>query len=435
MIEEQTKDIILASKEAEESIIAMLITDNDNHKYIKNICEQDFYYLQNQKIFEIIKELYEKEENIDVISIKEKGITKKYNGQALMETLIRTTDSLPFVTNIEKTLAILKNLSMKRKIQKLAKDIYEEMIDIDIYTNETEIKNEVIQKFKNLKTTEKTKIIEMTDVIFETMKDLDEKYKKRNDLSYRTGYLELDNIIEGLHEQEFTIIAARPGIGKTAFALQMAEHIAKKGKYTYFVSLEMSAKQLGYRTISRKANIDSHKLRMAWLEDSDFEKIVNVAGKVSEIKMCIDTESTTIQNIENRANELKIEKDLGLIIIDYLQLLKSKTKFSNREQEVADISRKLKILSKNLNIPVVALCQLNRETEKRKEPILADLRESGSLEQDADNVIFLSVDEDEEVKNRIINVNVKIAKQRNGPTGKIKIKFNKKQMKFENVEE
>lgn len=435
MIEEQTKDIILASKEAEESIIAMLITDNDNHKYIKNICEQDFYYLQNQKIFEIIKELYEEEENIDVISIKEKGITKKYNGQALMETLIRTTDSLPFVTNIEKTLDILKNLSMKRKIQKLAKDIYEEMIDIDIYTNETEIKNEVIQKFKNLKTTEKTKIIEMTDVIFETMKDLDEKYKKRNDLSYRTGYLELDNIIEGLHEQEFTIIAARPGIGKTAFALQMAEHIAKKGKYTYFVSLEMSAKQLGYRTISRKANIDSHKLRMAWLEDSDFEKIVNVAGKVSEIKMCIDTESTTIQDIENRANELKIEKDLGLIIIDYLQLLKSKTKFSNREQEVADISRKLKILSKNLNIPVVALCQLNRETEKRKEPILADLRESGSLEQDADNVIFLSVDEDEEVKNRIINVNVKIAKQRNGPTGKIKIKFNKKQMKFENVEE
>ena len=435
MIEEQTKDIILASKEAEESIIAMLITDNDNHKYIKNICEQDFCYLQNQKIFEIIKELYEEEENIDVISIKEKGITKKYNGQALMETLIRTTDSLPFVTNIEKTLAILKNLSMKRKIQKLAKDIYEEMIDIDIYTNEIEIKNEVIQKFKNLKTTEKTKIIEMTDVIFETMKDLDEKYKKRNDLSYRTGYLELDNIIEGLHEQEFTIIAARPGIGKTAFALQMAEHIAKKGKYTYFVSLEMSAKQLGYRTISRKANIDSHKLRMAWLEDSDFEKIVNVAGKVSEIKMCIDTESTTIQDIENRANELKIEKDLGLIIIDYLQLLKSKTKFSNREQEVADISRKLKILSKNLNIPVVALCQLNRETEKRKEPILADLRESGSLEQDADNVIFLSVDEDEEVKNRIINVNVKIAKQRNGPTGKIKIKFNKKQMKFENVEE
>ena len=435
MIEEQTKDIILASKEAEESIIAMLITDNDNHKYIKNICEQDFYYLQNQKIFEIIKELYEKEENIDVISIKEKGITKKYNGQALMETLIRTTDSLPFVTNIEKTLDILKNLSMKRKIQKLAKDIYEEMIDIDIYTNETEIKNEVIQKFKNLKTTEKTKIIEMTDVIFETMKDLDEKYKKRNDLSYRTGYLELDNIIEGLHEQEFTIIAARPGIGKTAFALQMAEHIAKKGKYTYFVSLEMSAKQLGYRTISRKANIDSHKLRMAWLEDSDFEKIVNVAGKVSEIKMCIDTESTTIQDIENRANELKIEKDLGLIIIDYLQLLKSKTKFSNREQEVADISRKLKILSKNLNIPVVALCQLNRETEKRKEPRLADLRESGSLEQDADNVIFLSVDEDEEIKNRIINVNVKIAKQRNGPTGKIKIKFNKKQMKFENVEE
>lgn len=211
----------------------------------------------------------------------------------------------------------------------------------------------------------------------------------------------------------------------------MSEHIAQKGKYTYFVSLEMSKKQLGNRIIARETGIDSHVLRMGWLTEHDFVKITNVASNISDIKMCIDSELTTIQDIENKANELKQEKELGLIVIDYLQLLKSRNKFTNREQEVADISRRLKLLSKELDIPIVALCQLNRETEKRRRPLLADLRESGSLEQDADNVIFLYVEDEEKVKNRIINVEAIVAKQRNGPTGKVTIKFNKKIMKFE----
>lgn len=196
----------------------------------------------------------------------------------------------------------------------------------------------------------------------------------------------------------------------------MAEYIAKKGKYTYFVSLEMSEKQLGNRMIARKADIDSHVLRMGWLSKENFAQIGKVAGEISDIKMCIDSKITTIQDIEAKANELKQNKNLGLIVIDYLQLLKSKNKFNNREQEVADISRRLKILTKKLDIPIVALCQLNRETEKRKTPILADLRESGSLEQDADNVIFLYIADEEKQKSAVINVDVIIAKQRNGPT-------------------
>lgn len=196
----------------------------------------------------------------------------------------------------------------------------------------------------------------------------------------------------------------------------MAEHIAQKGKYTYFASLEMSEKQLGNRIIARRANIDSHVLRMGWLTDNDFEKIGKAAGEVSSIGMCIDSKISTIQEIEFKANKLKQNKNLGLIVIDYLQLLKSKTKFNNREQEVADISKRLKLLTKKLDIPIVALCQLNRETEKRNIPILADLRESGSLEQDADNVIFLYVADDEKVQNVKINVDVIVAKQRNGPT-------------------
>ena len=196
----------------------------------------------------------------------------------------------------------------------------------------------------------------------------------------------------------------------------MAEYIAKKGKYTYFVSLEMSEKQLGNRMIAREADIDSHVLRMGWLSEENFAQIGKVAGEISDIKMSIDSKITTIQDIEAKANELKQNKNLGLIVIDYLQLLKSKNKFNNREQEVADISRRLKILTKKLDIPIVALCQLNRETEKRKTPILADLRESGSLEQDADNVIFLYIADEEKQKSAVINVDVIIAKQRNGPT-------------------
>lgn len=195
----------------------------------------------------------------------------------------------------------------------------------------------------------------------------------------------------------------------------------------------MSEKQLGNRMIARRADIDSHVLRMGWLTEENFANIGKAAGEISSIKMCIDSKVSTIQEIESRANELKQNKDLGLIVIDYLQLLKSKNKFNNREQEVADISRRLKLLTKKLDIPIVALCQLNRETEKRKTPMLADLRESGSLEQDADNVIFLYVEDEEKVKNRKINVDVIVAKQRNGPTGTVKIAFDKKQMRFDNI--
>lgn len=410
-------NIILSSQEAEENIITSILVNQENHKYIDQIEVKDFYYKTNMKIFELIKELKEKDETIDMLTVKEYGVNKKkYDGINLLTTMANMTNNLVYIENIEKYIKILKNFSMKRKIYALSKSICEEIQEIDINKDEIEIKNDVIQKYMSLKTTDKVKENEMSNVMVETVKDIEQKYMKRDDLRYRTGYLELDRIIEGLHEQELTIVAARPGVGKTAFALQMAEYIAKSGVYTYFASLEMSEKQLGNRMIARKAEIDSHVLRMGWLDDEKFLKIGIAANEISQIPMIIDSEVVTVQEIENRANELKQDKELGLIIIDYLQLLKSKTKFNSREQEVADISRRLKLLSKKLEIPIVALCQLNRETEKRRRPILADLRESGSLEQDADNVIFLYVEEEEKVKNRIINVDVIVAKQRNGPT-------------------
>lgn len=425
---------VLSSKEAEENIIASILVNQENHKYIDQIEIKDFYYKTNMKIFELIKELKEKDETIDILTVKELGANKKHDGLKLLTVLSEITDKLVYSGNIEKYIKILKNLSMKRKIYSISKSICEEIEEMDINKDEAEIRNEVVQRYLDLRTNKKVTENEMSNVMIETLKDIEDKYQKRDDLRYKTGYLDLDRIIEGLHEQELTIIAARPGVGKTAFALQMAEHIAKKGVYTYFVSLEMSEKQLGNRIVAREAEIDSHILRMGWLTEENFIKINEKINEISKIPMVIDSNISTIQEIESRANELKQDKDLGLIVIDYLQLLKSKTKFTGREQEVADISRRLKLLSKKLEIPIVALCQLNRETEKRRRPLLADLRESGSLEQDADNVIFLYVEEEEKVKNRVILVETIVAKQRNGPTGAVKIKFNKQQMKFDSLE-
>lgn len=406
----------LHSDEAEINVIASILVIQDNSKYINSLETQDFYSKTNKAIFSLMKELNDKDETVDLLTVKELGVTKKFNGIKLLETMTDMTDKLVYAGNIDKYIKILKNLSVKRKIFNTAKKVCEEISEVDPNKDEIEVKNEVVQKFLNIKTNKKNSNAEMKDVMLETLKDIDDKYQKRDDYSLRTGYLDLDKIIEGLHEQELTLLGARPGVGKTAFSLQMAEHIAKKGVYVYFVSLEMSRKQLGNRIIAREAEIDSHVLRMGWLTEENFAKINEVAGNVADIKMCIDSESTTIQDIEDKANELKQEKNLGLMVIDYLQLLKSRNKFTNREQEVADISRRLKLLSKELDIPVVALCQLNRETEKRRRPLLADLRESGSLEQDADNVIFLYVDDEEKVKNRVIDVEVIVAKQRNGPT-------------------
>lgn len=406
----------LHSEEAEVNVIASILVIQDNSKYINSLEAQDFYSKTNKAIFNLMKELNDRDEIVDLLTVKELGVTKKFNGIKLLETMTDMTDKLVYAGNIDKYIKILKNLSVKRKIFNAAKKICEEISEVDPNKDEIEVKNEVVQKFLNIKTNKKNSNAEMKDVMIETLKDIDDKYQKRDDYSLRTGYLDLDKIIEGLHEQELTLLGARPGVGKTAFSLQMAEHIAKKGVYVYFVSLEMSRKQLGNRIIAREAEIDSHVLRMGWLTEENFAKINEVAGNVADIKMCIDSESTTIQDIEDKANELKQEKNLGLMVIDYLQLLKSRNKFTNREQEVADISRRLKLLSKELDIPVVALCQLNRETEKRRRPLLADLRESGSLEQDADNVIFLYVDDEEKVKNRVIDVEVIVAKQRNGPT-------------------
>ena len=259
--------------------------------------------------------------------------------------------------------------------------------------------------------------------------DLIEKnINKKDDLSYCTGFFDLDALTDGLHKGELTIIGARPGVGKTTFALQIAERIAGYKKSVMFVSLEMSEEQIIQKILAKKARVNSRKIRNGYLTSEELDRIYIKSGEISDLPLLLYTKLSSIQQIEIEARKLKNKGKLNLLIIDYLQLVRNLGNFKSREQEVADISRTLKLLSLELEIPIIALCQLNRNAVKN-EPTLADIRESGSIEQDADNVIFLYQEDIED--NR---VTVDLQKQRAGNTGKLKLKFNKILSEFVNLE-
>lgn len=423
----------LYSEDVEQNILGCMLVFKENSRYIKNLEEEDFYIGINKTIFKLIQELAKEDEPIEILSVKEIAKSKKLNEKEIFNYLIKITSNLITSSTYEYYLKRLKNYSIRRKIIKKSRELIKNMYEFNSEEEAEEIKKNAIDiitdiKISNLDTTND----DMKTVMTETFGDIENKYINRNDNKYKTGFFELDKVTDGLHEQEFTIIAARPGLGKTSIALNIAENISKKGVITYFCSLEMSKKQLGNRLISSRTNIDSHRIRSGWLEDIDFQKIGIAMSELSELKLLIDTQSKTVQDIEIKAYELKEKQNIGLIIIDYLQLLKSKNKFNIREQEVAEISRKLKLLSRDLNIPVIALCQLNRESLKRTRPTNADLRESGSLEQDADNIIFIYAD-DEEREKKVVETEIIVSKQRNGPTGTIKLKYDKKTMTFRNL--
>lgn len=216
------------SLEAEENVIASILVDNSNHKYIDKLEEIDFYNQKNKEIFKIIKELHNNDAVIDILTVKERGASKNYNGERLFTELIKITEKLVLSSNIEHYIKILKNLSIRRQIYFKATEVCKEVLETDSDKDETDIKNEMIQKFIDIKTQNNEANHEMKDVMSQTTANIEKKYRDRDDLRYRTGYFDVDKVTDGLHEQELTIIAARPSVGKTAFALQMAENIAKK---------------------------------------------------------------------------------------------------------------------------------------------------------------------------------------------------------------
>ncbi|CDA30967.1 replicative DNA helicase [Clostridium sp. CAG:492] len=405
-------------EELEKAMLYYLIYEQEDYV----LDETDFAFERNKRIIKAINELKAEKKEISIISLQSRISA---NNKQVIEYLTSLSEYV-YATTADYIYNQVIELSKKRKLMALLQKSITELMEaenIDIFMQD---KIKQINKIAEINEKEQT----FVEQVVETSTEIEKNTLQKPDYTLYTGITDLDKMICGLHKQELTIIGARPGVGKTTLALQIAEHIAERGTETAIISLEMSDTQVIQKLISRRARINSYKMRMGTLETKELEQVGIVSAEIAELPIHLITKARTIQHIENIARKLKNKNNLGLIVIDYIQLIKNKGKFNSREQEVADITRTLKLLSLELNIPIVGLCQLNRNAA-RQEPTLADLRESGAIEQDADNILFLY--QEAESTETVVDITLKLAKQRAGETGKIDLKFNKANSEFKGV--
>ena len=367
-----------------------------------SLSEVDFVNNDHKKIIKAINELKAQKKEINIITINEK-VKNSMNDS--LKYLADLTDSA-FLGNPDTAYSIIKKNTKKRQLLTIALQIQANVRNTDdpnLYIEQ------VIDKLQKIEFQDEKEDNFVTQVC-KTIDNIEKRLNKEKDYSYYTGFFDLDGLTDGLHKGELTVIGARPAVGKTTFALQIAEHIAEKGKKVAFVSMEMSDEQLIQKILSKRTSINSRKIRNGDLSEDEIQKLIAECIETSELPISILTKVNSIQQIELEARRMKNKDNLDLLIIDYLQLVRNMGNFKNREQEVADISRTLKLLSLELEIPIIALCQLNRNASKN-EPTLADIRESGAIEQDADNVIFLYKENPE---NNLVTIDLQ--KQRSGNT-------------------
>lgn len=408
----------MSDEELEKAMLYYLIYEQEDYV----LDETDFAFERNKRIIKAINELKAEKKEISIISLQSKISA---NNKQVIEYLANLNEYV-YATTADYIYNQIIELSKKRKLMELLQKSITEIMEaenIDIFMQD---KIKQINKIAEINEKEQT----FVEQVVETSTEIEKNTLQKPDYTLYTGITDLDKMICGLHKQELTIIGARPGVGKTTLALQIAEHIAERGTETAIISLEMSDTQVIQKLISRRARINNYKMRMGTLETKELEQIGIVSAEIAELPIHLITKARTIQHIENIARKLKNKNNLGLMIIDYIQLIKNKGKFNSREQEVADITRTLKLLSLELNIPIIGLCQLNRNAA-RQEPTLADLRESGAIEQDADNILFLY--QEAESTETVADITLKLAKQRAGETGKIDLKFNKANSEFKEV--
>lgn len=426
--------IIPHNIEAEQSVIgAMFLTKYAQERAIETLTSDQFYLDAHGKIFSAIKSLNENGSPIDITTISNELEKRKELKQiGGIDYLLKIADIVPLATNIDEYIKIVEEKAILRRL--IDANI---LIETSCYES-TDSVADILDKAEStilnvVKTRKGSEFRTIQDVLFKTQANLEELSKNRGEITgLRTGFSELDRITSGLHANELIIIAARPGMGKTAFALNLAVNAATlNGATVALFNMEMGAEQLATRMLSSVGQIDNSHLRSGNLEHKDWKRVNEAISRLADTNIFMDdTPGMTIGEIRAKCRRLSSsEKGLGLIIIDYLQLITGSTKGTNRQQEIAEISRSLKTMAMELNVPVVALAQLSRSVEQRddKRPILSDLRESGSIEQDADIVGFLyredyytkqiSIDEHTSKSNLII------AKHRNGITKDIDLIF------------
>ena len=424
--------------EAEQAVLgSVLINDEVLDTVLEILTTEDFYRKSHRIIFETMIGLQNERKSIDSITMTDKLLKEKkleeVGGIAFITALANTVPTTANVTDYAK---IVKEKSVLRKVISAAENIISNAISgysIDEFTDRAE--SLILQATKNNKEQNTVSIKEQTLEAFSQIEDIHEHKGKLLGLS--TGFKDLDKLLSGLKKSDFIIIAARPSMGKTAFALNIASYLSiKKSVPLVFFSLEMSASQLLQRIFSSYGLIRYEDMKTGKLSDKEWNELVKISDKVANSNLTVnDIVGLNVMNIRSIARKLKQEKKIELIIIDYLQLIQS-TKHENRNQEISEISRSLKLLARELDIPIIALSQLSRsvETRQNKKPILSDLRESGSLEQDADVVMFLYREDyyEPETENKNIT-DVIIAKHRNGPIDTVQLFFHKEYVRFQDL--
>ncbi len=431
--------------EAEESLLgAMLISRDAVASVLEIVKSDDFYRKQNQIIFDSILELYSKGEPSDPITIadhlKKKGTLEEVGGKTFIHSLI---SNIPLAANAEYYGRIVRNHSILRKLIYAATDIatmgYE--VPEDLVATVDKAQELIFSIYQDLNQgNNKNSIAVMKDIAPEVFDEVEKLHEAGSDVSgIPSGYIELDKYTLGFQKSDLIIIAARPGMGKTSLVLGMALNITLKEKLPVALfSLEMSKHQVGQRLMSAQSRIDLQRFRDGKIKEDEWTKLGRAVEKLAECKLYIDdTAFLTVMDLRSRARMMASTYGIKMIIVDYLQLMQSTSNYrGNKVQEITEISQNLKSIAKELNIPVIAVSQLSREVEKResKKPQLADLRESGSIEQDADLVAFVYRDEYyDENSNKKGEADLIIAKHRNGPTGKVKLQFNKRYALFSNL--
>ena len=426
--------------EAEEAVLGSILINQETIYGVSELLDiEDFYRKSHRTIFKVMLDLNTTKKAIDIITLTDylTHISKReeVGGIAFITSL---ANKVPSTANLKHYINIVKEKSMLRNIVHIAE--YMENMGYDsesIDTPET-----VLDKAEQLlsKLTKKlvtTKVNNIKEQTLNAYVDIENIINYKGELlGLETGLQDLDSFLQGLKNSDFMILAARPSMGKTAFALNIASYLSiKKDTPVAFFSLEMSSNQLIHRIFSSRGLIPLFNLKSGNLDDAHTQKLIKVSNKLSQSKLIINDEISNLMSLRSIARKLKRENDIKLIIIDYLQLLEG-TRRENRNLEISEISRSLKILAKELDIPIIALSQLSRSVESRqvKKPMLSDLRESGSLEQDADIVMFLYREDyyNPETENKNIT-DVIIAKNRNGPTGTIPVYFHKEYVRFQDL--
>lgn len=430
--------------EAEASLLGALLIDSDAIVKIADVVNaEDFYDERHKHIYESIKKLYDKHSPVDVLTLsdqlKNNGLLDTIGGASYLTEL---TNFVPTAAHVVQYAEIVASKAMRRRLIKASQDIttfgYNEGESLQALIEQAESRLfEVSQRHI------KQDIVSLEHILSESFDRLDELHKDKGTIrGIPTGFKDLDNILAGLQRSDLFILAARPSMGKTALSLNLAHNIAtKSGQPVLLFSLEMSKEQLVDRLLAAEAGVDAWNLRTGNLTDADFEKIAHAMGTLSEAQIYIDdSPGITVSDLRTKARREAHQRPLGLIIVDYLQLMSGGARYGgegNRVQEISEISRGLKGIARELNVPLIALSQLSRSVESRSPqiPQLADLRESGSIEQDADVVAFLYREEYYNPETERKNItDIFIKKHRNGPTGAVELYFDREKQKFRSLE-